>query len=87
MCVWVPTQAVTRPSTCQPMATFSLVASACMSTSTWVVRPRRSASAASTSANADRAASTNSEPDRFTTPSATPSFSTTVTPRPGLARG
>ena len=32
--VWVPTTAVTRPSRCQPIATFSLVASACMSTST-----------------------------------------------------
>ena len=33
-CVCVPTTAVTRPSRYQPMATFSLVASACMSTMT-----------------------------------------------------
>ena len=32
MCVWVPTTAVTRPSSIQPSATFSDVASACMST-------------------------------------------------------
>ena len=32
MCVWVPKTAVTLPSKCQPMATFSLVASAWKST-------------------------------------------------------
>jgi len=87
MWVWVPTHAVTRPSKCQPIATFSLVASACMSTSTWVVLPRNSASAASISANGERAASTNTVPERLTTPRAMPLRSTTVTPLPGLPFG
>ena len=39
------------------MATFSLVASACMSTNTWSVRGRSSATTASASANGERAAS------------------------------
>ena len=39
------------------MATFSLVASACMSTSTCVARPRSSAMTASASGNGERAAS------------------------------
>ncbi len=87
MCVCVPTQASTRPSTCHPIATFSLVASACMSTSTASAFPRRSESAASTSANGERTASRNTSPDRFTTPSRMPFASTTVCPRPGLPFG
>src|SRR5215213_6334844 len=46
-CVWVPTTAVTRPSRCQPIATFSLVASAWKSTRTWSTLSRSSRSAAS----------------------------------------
>ena len=86
-CVWVPTQAVTRPSRCQPIATFSLVASACMSTSTASARPRSSARTASASAKGERTAWRNTSPDRFTTPSRIPSRSTTVYPRPGLPFG
>ena len=52
MCVWVPTTAVTRPSRCQPIPIFSLVASACMSTSTWSTCPLSACSAASASENA-----------------------------------
>src|SRR5918998_2454299 len=87
MCVCVPTQAKTRPSTCQPIATFSLVASACMSRSTASALPRSSASTASISANGDRTASRKTSPDRFTTPSRIPFASTTVCPRPGLPFG
>ena len=85
--MWVPTQAVTRPSVCQPMATFSLVASACMSSSTASLLPRSSESTASTSLKGERAASRNSVPDRFVTPSRKPLDSTTVWPRPGLPFG
>jgi hypothetical protein len=87
MCVCVPTHAVTRPSTCQPIATFSLVASAWKSSSTWSARPRSSARIASISANGERAASTNTIPDRLTTARLIPSRSITVQPRPGAAFG
>src|SRR5918998_2524547 len=87
MCVCVPTQAIARPSTCHPIATFSLVASACMSTSTASALPRSSARTASISANGDRTASRKTSPDRFTTPSRIPFASTTVCPRPGLPFG
>ncbi len=50
-----PTTAVTRPSRCQPIATFSEVASACMSTSTWSTSPS-SPSATSISVKAERPA-------------------------------
>ena len=43
--MWVPTTAVTRPSRYQPSATFSLVASAWKSTSTWSTLPASSPSA------------------------------------------
>jgi hypothetical protein len=69
------------------MATFSLVASACMSTSTWSARPRSSASTASASANGERAASRKTIPERLTTPSRRPAFSTIVYPCPGAAFG
>ncbi len=87
MCVCVPTQAVTRPSRCQPIATFSLVASACMSTSTCCAWPDNSASCASTSANGERATSSENWPWMFTSPSSSPFFSITVDPRPGAAFG
>ena len=54
-CVCVPTTAVTRPSRCQPIATFSEVASACMSTRMWSASAS-SPSATSISVNAERPA-------------------------------
>ena len=65
------------------MPTFSLVASACTSTSTWSTRPRSAASAASTSLKAGRPAFMNRLPDTEITPSRTPSRSTTQLPWPG----
>src|SRR3989304_1143631 len=44
-CVWLPNTAATRPSRYQPMACFSLVASACMSTTTGPSAPFSMASA------------------------------------------
>jgi hypothetical protein len=87
MCVCVPTQASARPSTCQPIATFSLVASACMSTSTASALSRSSDSSTSTSGNGERTASRKTSPDRFTTPRRIPFASTTVWPLPGLPFG
>ena len=84
-CVWVPTTAVTRPSRCQPIATFSEVASACMSTSTWSAS-LSSPSATSTSLKAGRPARRYRFPLRFTTPRRTPSRSTITAPRPGWVR-
>ena len=85
MCVCVPTHAVTRPSRCQPIATFSLVASAWKSTSTCCASiPAR---IASTSANGERAVTMLNWPWTFTSASRAPSFSMTVWPRPGAALG
>ena len=44
--VWVPRTALTRPSRYQPIANFSLVASACMSTMRTELAVIRAASAA-----------------------------------------
>lgn len=85
MCV--PTQAVTRPSRYQPIATFSLVASAWKSTSTCDARSRSSASTASASANGDRAATRLTMPEMLMTASDLPLLSTIVWPRPGAAFG
>jgi hypothetical protein len=85
--VCVPTHAVTRPSTCQPIATFSEVASAWKSSSMKSAFSRRSAISASASENGDRAASTKTVPSRLVTASRAPFFSTTVDPRPGLPFG
>ena len=69
------------------MPTFSLVASACMSTSTWSTERLSAWSAASASENAWRPAFMNRLPDSETTPSRTPSRETTHQPWPGwLAR-
>ena len=85
--MWVPTHAVTRPSRYQPSATFSLVTSACMSTSTASAESRSSDSSASASANGERTASRKTWPDRLITPRRIPFDSTTVCPRPGLPLG
>ena len=82
-CVCVPITAVTRPSRCQPIATFSLVASACMSTIRWSTVPVSLATSASASAKAERPADMKTLPERLMTPSRTPSRSSTVCPRPG----
>ena len=86
-CVCVPSTAVTRPARCRPIATFSLVASACMSTSTTGARALTSAAIAAAISNGLQAGSgwTKRRPIRLTTPTRVPSrASTTVEPRPGL---
>jgi hypothetical protein len=65
------------------MATFSLVASAWKSTSTWSQRSLSAASTASISAKAWRPERRKTLPCRLTTPSRTPSRSTTHEPWPG----
>ena len=64
-CVWVPNIASTRPSRCQPIATFSLVVSAWKSTTIRSARPSRSESSLSTTWNGDRGACRNTVPLRL----------------------
>ena len=86
--VWVPSTAATRPSRCQPIATFSLVTSAWKSTITISAPFRRSSeSSASAAGNGERATVSWSSPLRFSTPTLTPSTSTTTDPLPGLPFG
>src|SRR6185312_10903067 len=81
--VWVPSTAATRPSRCQPIATFSLVTSAWKSTIVASASPR--SRIASTASKGERATSSPTPPLRLITPTRIPPASTTVWPRPGLA--
>ena len=84
-CVWVPTTAVTRPSSQRASATFSLVASACTSTSTSGVFATASSTSSSTISNIEVAGSRNSDPRTLITASRAPfPVGTTVRPRPGV---
>ena len=85
-CVCVPTTAATLPSRYQPSATFSLVASACMSTST-TSAPATSRSASSMASSAGAACFMKRFPERLTTPSVAPSRSTRRCPGRAGRRG
>ncbi len=76
--VCVPSTASTRPSRCQPIATFSLVASAWKSTRIRSASFSSRSSRPSITRNGERAAFRKTVPLRFTIPQRTPSFSTTV---------
>ena len=82
----VPTHAVTRPSRCQPIATFSLVASACKSTSTCRPAAQLGQHRVGLGERRAHAAFRKTVPDRFTTPSRMPSRSTTCARGPGSLR-
>jgi len=83
-CVCVPSTAVARPSSHAARATFSLVASACTSTTTTGVVARASSTSSSTISHMLCAGSRKSEPSRLTTATKVPCRpSTTVSPRPG----
>jgi len=85
-CVCVPSTAVTRPSSQAARATFSLVASACTSTTTTGVSARACSTRSSTTSHMLCAGSRKSVPSRLTTATPVPSrASTTVSPRPGAA--
>jgi len=84
-CVWVPTTAVTRPSSQRARATFSLVASACTSTRTSGVSRTACSTRSSTTSNIEVAGSRKSDPRTLITASRAPfELGTTVRPRPGV---
>ncbi len=83
--VWVPSTAATRPSRCQPIATFSLVTSAWKSTITASASSR--SRIASTASKGERATFSPTPPLRLITATRIPPASTTVWPRPGLPLG
>ncbi len=83
-CVCVPITAVTRPSSQRESATFSLVASACTSTTTTGVSARASSTSSSTTSHMLRIGSRNSDPSTLTTATGTPAVQGTIaSPRPG----
>src|SRR5947207_1342172 len=67
MWVWLPTTADTLPSRKRPIATFSDVASACMSTKTIEASRRMSASASSAARNGQSTGAMKTRPIRFRT--------------------
>src|SRR5438046_6894892 len=74
-CVWLPSTAENRPSRCHPIASFSLVASACQSRMR-ILGPRspRSARSASTARNGASCSAMKTRPSALTT--STPSWMT-----------
>ena len=88
--VWVPMQRLTRPSTKWPIAIFSLVASACRSTTmASTVPPRRwRDSACSTQAKGSSRGSMKVRPITLSTMTLRPpAAGNTAAPRPGVAAG
>src|SRR5262249_13832827 len=85
-CVWVPTTRLARPSRKWPIACFSLVVSACMST-TIASAPRLSGhavSSRSTAANGSSSGSMKMRPMALTTSTCAPFFALTMAvPRAG----
>ena len=88
MCVWVPKTHETLPSRNQPIATFSLVASACMSTMMTGVTIFRRATSRSAARNGQSSGSMKTRPMTLSTPTFSPaSVATTVEPAPGAPSG
>ena len=84
-CVWVPTTAVTLPSSQRASAIFSLVASAWTSTSTSGVSLRAFSTRPSTTSNIEVAGWRKSEPRTLITASGVSvAVGTIVSPRPGV---
>src|ERR1043166_1789909 len=87
-CVCVPTRADTRPSRCQPSATFSAVVSAWKSTKMTLACLPSVSSTASAVRNGQSASFMNTRPSRFTTPTCVPLAAlNTRKPRPGVPSG
>src|ERR1043166_6071720 len=87
-CVCVPTMAETRPSRCQPRATFSAVVSAWKSTKMTLACLPSVSSTASAVRNGQSASFMNTRPSRFTTPTCVPLAAlNTRKPRPGVPSG
>ena len=84
-CVWVPNTAATRPSRCQPIATFSLVTSAWKSTT--IASASTRSRMPSTVSKGERATLSPIAPLRLITATRMPPASTTVKPRPGFPCG
>ena len=88
MCVCVPTTAETRPSRYQPIATFSEVASPCMSTKMTLMCLGIFASSASATRNGSSVGGMNTRPCRFRTAASSPDrVFKMARPRPGLSGG
>ena len=86
--VWVPMTAETRPSRYQPIAIFSEVASACMSTKITFTSPARASSSSATRNGESALAGMKTCPCRFRTPTGIPeAVACTVKPRPGFPGG
>src|SRR5438067_2258547 len=83
-CVWLPSTAENRPSRCHPIASFSLVASACQSRMRILgARSPSSARSASTARNGSSCSAMKTRPSALTT--STPSWMTQ--PLPGFPGG
>jgi len=82
--VWVPSTAATRPSSCHPIATFSLVSSAWKSTTIASAPPKSESSSSSIAEKGERSTCMYIWPLRLITATLIPAASTIVWPRPGL---